>query len=52
MKPDYNWVIGTNNDKVMEKFTKRYSLKHNFEDIMRNTRSKAMQKKEMEWPCG
>ena len=22
-KPVYNWVIGTDNDKVMEKFTKR-----------------------------
>ena len=23
VKPVYNWVIGTNNDKVIEKFTKR-----------------------------
>ena len=22
-KPVYNWVIGTDNDKLMEKFTKR-----------------------------
>ena len=46
MKPVYNWVIGTDNDKVMEKFTKRmlpdtqfqehyeeYKIKSNAEEV-------------------
>ena len=30
-KPVYNWVIGTNNDKVMENFTKRMLPKTQFQ---------------------
>ena len=47
-KPVYNWVIGTDNDDVMKRFTTRMLPETQFRAILKSIELLVMQKKVME----